>query len=65
MGTVNINRLHSFLLEQCNAAPSLAEAAVDMNLLHMVLVARLAKRGITKPSEREVYQELQELMEQP
>jgi hypothetical protein len=31
-------------------------------LLHAVLIARLAKQGITKPTEAQVYKELQRVM---
>jgi hypothetical protein len=59
--------LHSFLLERAQEAPTLRDAELDLLLLHAVLITRLANRGIAKPDERQVYDELKRMMmmEQP
>ena len=62
MSKLGMHTLHSLLLARAQDTPSLEDARKDLLLLHAVLVARLAKQGITKPTEAQVYRELQRVM---
>ena len=64
MKSLGPNVLHQILLEQAQDAPSLKEAERNLRILHAVLCARLAKRGIAKPTEAEVYRELQRMLKE-
>ena len=56
------NVLHQILLSQAEDAPSLKEAEVNLRILHAVLTARLSNKGIAKPTEKQVYQELHNML---
>jgi hypothetical protein len=62
--TLGPNVLHQILLEQARDAGSLEEAAMNLKLLHAVLVVRLSNRGIENPTEGQVYYELSKMMEE-
>lgn len=60
----NKHQLYAALLAHAQESSSLAEAEEDLKLLHSVLAARLATRGII-PTDDNVYEELKHMLNEP